>query len=128
MQSYLEDLNKEQLEAVLHTDGPLLVLAGAGSGKTKMLVSKVAYLINDKGVAMNNILMLTFTNRAAKEMKKRVENIIGSDTKELFAGTFHSFCMILLRVNAHLIGINNNFTVIDQTEAEDIIMLMRGEV
>lgn len=128
MQSYLEDLNKEQLEAVLHTDGPLLVLAGAGSGKTKMLVSKVAYLINDKGVAMNNILMLTFTNRAAKEMKKRVENIIGSDTKELFAGTFHSFCMRLLRVHAHLIGINNNFTVIDQTEAEDIIMLMRGEV
>lgn len=128
MQSYLADLNKEQLEAVLHTEGPLLVLAGAGSGKTKMLVSKVAYLINDKSVAMNNILMLTFTNRAAKEMKKRVENIIGSDTKELFAGTFHSFCMRLLRIHAHLVGIDNNFTVIDQTEAEDIIMLMRGEV
>ena len=128
MQSYLQELNKEQLEAVLHTDGPLLVLAGAGSGKTKMLVSKVSYLINEKNVPMDNILMLTFTNRAAKEMKKRIEKIIGSDTKELFAGTFHSFCMRLLRIHAHLVGINNNFNVIDQSEAEDIIMLIRGEV
>ena len=93
----LEELNDKQKEAVLATEGPCLVIAGAGSGKTKVLTHKIAYLIEEKHVAPWNILAITFTNKAANEMKVRVENIIGDVAKDMWIGTFHAICVRILR-------------------------------
>ena len=93
----IENLNKEQKEAVLYNDGPLLVLAGAGSGKTKVLTTKIAYLIEKLNVSPTNILAITFTNKAAKEMRDRVDGLIGSVSKFIQISTFHSFGLKILR-------------------------------
>ena len=96
MQNVLEGLNDKQYEAVVNTEGPCLVIAGAGSGKTKVLTHKIAYLIGEKGVKPWNILAITFTNKAANEMKERIANIVGDDAKDIWMGTFHSICVRIL--------------------------------
>ena len=113
-------LNSEQLKAVNHIDGPMLVLAGAGSGKTKVLTSRIANLI-EKGVSPYNILAITFTNKAAKEMKDRVTNLIGSSANNIQISTFHSLGLRILKENYNLLGYERNFTIIDSDDALTII-------
>ena len=108
----LDTLNNEQKEAVEYVNGPLLVLAGAGSGKTKVLTSRIAYLI-DKGVSPYNILAITFTNKAAQEMKTRVIKLVGGDASSMQISTFHSFGLRLIRENSSLLGLDNNFAIFD---------------
>lgn len=124
---YENELNQAQLEAVLHKDGPLLIIAGAGSGKTRTLTYKVARLIED-GVSPENILLLTFTRRAAREMISRVENILGSALGKITGGTFHSFGNMILRKYARFADLKNNFTVIDRSDAEDVVNHIRGKI
>ena len=97
MQDLIEGLNDRQKEAVISTEGPCLVIAGAGSGKTKVLTHKIAYLISEKYVKPWNIIAITFTNKAANEMKERIQNIIGDAANDLWMGTFHSICVKILR-------------------------------
>lgn len=121
MQNYLEGLNEQQREAVLHVDGPLMIVAGAGSGKTKVLTTRIAHLMH-KGVDAFNILALTFTNKAAAEMKERVEKILGStEARNLYIGTFHSVFARILRAEANKLGYPNNFTIYDTDDAKAII-------
>ncbi len=115
----LDSLNKQQLEAVKHIDGPCLVMAGAGSGKTKVLTTRIAYLIGS-GVNDYNILAITFTNKAAKEMKERVNNLV--DNVNSFIGTFHSFGLRIIRENYSILGLNRNFTIID---SEDVLSIIK---
>ena len=112
----LFDLNPQQKEAVQYFDGPLLVLAGAGSGKTGVLTHKIAYLLATKTVDTANILAVTFTNKAANEMKKRVERLIDSQVSSMWIGTFHSICARILRLEAKHIGFNSNFTIYDSDD------------
>ncbi len=112
------ELNKEQIEAVNYVDGPLLVLAGAGSGKTKVLVHRVVKLIKVDGVKPEKIALLTFTNKAAEEMKKRIKTLVGTETTLGFVGTFHSFCLKLLREFGEEIGIARNFVIFDTDDSE----------
>ena len=107
-----EGLNPQQKEAVLHTEGPLLVLAGAGSGKTRVITHRIAYLIQEKGVAPWNILSLTFTNKAAKEMRDRIEAIIGARVLDIWCGTFHSCCVRILRREIERLGFNRDFVML----------------
>ena len=97
MQDILSGLNNKQYEAVVQTEGPVLVIAGAGSGKTKVLTHKIAYIIQEKKAMPWQILAITFTNKAANEMKERIANLIGEDAKDLWMGTFHSICVKILR-------------------------------
>ena len=117
----LDNLNKEQLEAVKYTEGPLLVLAGAGSGKTKVLTTRVAYLVNECGINPSNILAITFTNKAAKEMKDRIYKVLGSMAYSIQISTFHSLGVLFIRENYELLGYKNNFTIIDSDDALVII-------
>ncbi len=117
----LETLNDKQKEAVLTTDGPLLVLAGAGSGKTKVLTTKIAYLIEEKGVDPSNILAITFTNKAAKEMKERINKMIGSLSYQMQISTFHSFGLSILKDNYELLGYKKNFTILDSEDSLSVI-------
>ncbi len=117
----LDGLNDKQLEAVKHPSGPLLVLAGAGSGKTKVLTTKVAYLVNEIGVNPYNILAITFTNKAAKEMKQRVLKMLGPDAYNIQISTFHSFGLLLVRENYELLGFDKNFTILDSDDSLTII-------
>ena len=121
---YLKNLNKAQKEAVLHLDGPLLIVAGAGSGKTKVLTSRIAHIIREKKAFPNQILSVTFTNKAAKEMQTRVSKILGSTAIGLsWLGTFHSICAKLLRKHASAVGLKSNFTIID---TDDQIRLVKN--
>ena len=121
---YLINLNKAQKEAVMHLDGPLLIVAGAGSGKTKVLTSRIANIIKEKKAFPNQILAVTFTNKAAKEMQSRVSKILGSDATGLsWLGTFHSICAKLLRKHASAANLNSNFTIID---TDDQIRLIKN--
>ncbi|MDC3175504.1 UvrD-helicase domain-containing protein [Candidatus Pelagibacter sp.] len=121
---YLKNLNGSQKEAVLHLDGPLLIVAGAGSGKTKVLTSRIANIIKEKKAFPNQILAVTFTNKAAKEMQNRVSNILGSAAIGLsWLGTFHSICAKLLRKHASAVNLNSNFTIID---TDDQIRLIKN--
>ena len=112
----LNGMNPRQKEAVLHTDGPLLLMAGAGSGKTRVLTHRIAYLIEEKEVNPWNILAITFTNKAAKEMKERVNAILASGGEDVWVSTFHSMCVRILRRDVDFIGYNRNFTIIDSSE------------
>jgi len=119
---YLDNLNKAQKEAVLHLDGPLLIVAGAGSGKTKVLTSRIAHIIKEKKAFPNQILSVTFTNKAAKEMQNRVSKILGSAAIGLsWLGTFHSICAKLLRKHASAANLNSNFTIIDTDDQTRLI-------
>ena len=121
---YLDNLNKAQKEAVLHLNGPLLIVAGAGSGKTKVLTSRIAYIIKEKKAFPNQILSVTFTNKAAKEMQNRVSVILKSEAIGLsWLGTFHSICAKLLRKHATAAGLTSNFTIID---TDDQIRLIKN--
>ncbi|MDC2969948.1 UvrD-helicase domain-containing protein [Candidatus Pelagibacter sp.] len=121
---YLKDLNKAQKEAVNHIDGPLLIVAGAGSGKTKVLTSRIANIIKKKKAYPNQILAVTFTNKAAKEMQNRVSKILGTSATGLpWLGTFHSICAKLLRKHAPAVNLNSNFTIID---TDDQIRLIKN--
>lgn len=117
---YLKELNKVQLEAVTTTDGPVLVIAGPGSGKTRVLTYRIAYLI-DKGVSPDKILALTFTNKAAKEMKERIAAVVGDKANRVWAGTFHSIFARLLRAEARHIGFPSDFTIYDTDDSKSLI-------
>jgi len=115
-EQYLADLNPAQREAVLATEGPLLVIAGAGSGKTRVLTYRVAHLIHAIGVKPNEILAITFTNKAAGEMRERLEHLLGRDTRGLWVLTFHAACGRILRREAQRLGYRSNFTIYDQAD------------
>lgn len=119
--SIYDTLNKEQKEAVLHTEGPLLLLAGAGSGKTRVLTHRIAYLIDELGVNPWNILAITFTNKAAGEMRERVDNIVGFGASQIWVSTFHSTCMKILRRYIDKIGYDNNFTIYDTDDQKTVM-------
>ena len=119
---YIKNLNKAQKEAVIHIDGPLLIVAGAGSGKTKVLTTRIANIIKEKKAFPNQILAVTFTNKAAKEMQSRVSKILGSAAVGLsWLGTFHSICAKLLRKHAPAVNLNSNFTIIDTDDQVRLI-------
>ena len=121
---YLNNLNNAQKKAVLHLNGPLLIVAGAGSGKTKVLTSRIVHIIKEKNAYPNQILAVTFTNKAAREMQNRVSSILKIGAIGLpWLGTFHSICAKLLRKHAAAAGLNSNFTIIDQ---EDQIRLIKN--
>lgn len=122
MQDLLEGLNDKQYEAVVQTDGPCLVIAGAGSGKTKVLTHKIGYLMSEKYVKPWNILAITFTNKAANEMKQRLEAIVGEGiTKDIWMGTFHSICVRILRRYIDRIGFDSSFIIFDTSDQKTLI-------
>ena len=121
MQELIEGLNDKQKEAVLCTDGPCLVIAGAGSGKTKVLTHKIAYLMAEKYVKPWNILAITFTNKAANEMKERVEAIVGEAAKNMWIGTFHSICVRILRKTIDRIGFDTSFLIFDTSDQKTLV-------
>ncbi len=117
----LTELNDKQKEAVLYNEGPLLIIAGAGAGKTKTLTTKIAYLIDEKDVSPYSILAITFTNKAAKEMKDRLYSLIGDLAKKLQVSTFHSFGLRLLRENYNILGYDRNFTIMDADDSLTVV-------
>ena len=122
MQNILEGLNDKQYEAVINTEGPSLVIAGAGSGKTKVLTHKISYLINEKNVKPWNILAITFTNKAANEMKQRIENLVGGQaTDDMWIGTFHSICVRILRKFIDRIGFDSSFIIFDASDQKSLV-------
>ena len=116
-----ETLNEPQREAVYHTDGPLLILAGAGSGKTRVLTHRIAYLIGERGVNPWNILAITFTNKAAEEMRQRVDNLVGFGAESVWVSTFHSACVRILRRFIDRLGYENHFTIYDTDDQKTLI-------
>lgn len=118
---YLERLNPPQREGVIQTEGPCMIIAGAGSGKTRVLTYRIAHLIQAKGVDPFNIMALTFTNKAAKEMRDRIEREAGLDARNLWMGTFHSVFARILRAEAHLLGYPNSFTIYDTDDSKTLI-------
>ena len=127
MTDYLEKLNKEQKEAAAYTEGPLLILAGAGSGKTSTMTHRIAYMIAEKNVNPYNILAVTFTNKAAKEMRDRVESLIGS-CSDMWILTFHSACLRILRMHADVLGYGRDFAVYDPTDQKTLIKNISKEM
>jgi DNA helicase-2/ATP-dependent DNA helicase PcrA len=121
MNDYLDSLNEPQKEGVINTQGPCMIIAGAGSGKTRVLTLRMAHLVQSQGVDPFNIMALTFTNKAAKEMRERIEHVVGSDAKNLWTGTFHSVFAKLLRSEAHHLGYPNNFTIYDTDDSKSLI-------
>ncbi|MBB3907724.1 DNA helicase PcrA [Anoxybacteroides rupiense] len=117
----LANLNPEQQAAVKTTEGPLLIMAGAGSGKTRVLTHRIAYLMAEKHVAPWNILAITFTNKAAREMKERVQSLVGGAAEEIWISTFHSMCVRILRRDIDRIGINRNFSILDATDQLSVL-------
>ncbi|MEW6042559.1 MAG: UvrD-helicase domain-containing protein, partial [Elusimicrobiota bacterium] len=117
----IEALNDEQKKAVLQTDGPVLILAGAGSGKTRVIVHKIAYLISQAYATPSQILALTFTNKAAQEMKSRIVGIVGGLDFNFWIGTFHSLFARILRIELPGIGGNGNFTIYDESDQKKIV-------
>ena len=124
----LINLNDRQIEAVKSVDGPLLVLAGAGSGKTRVLTTRVAYLISELGINPYNILAITFTNKAAREMKSRVIDILGDDAERIQISTFHSFGVTILRDNCDILGYKTNFTILDSDDSLTVIKKILKEL
>jgi DNA helicase-2/ATP-dependent DNA helicase PcrA len=129
MANYLDELNEPQREAVLHKDGPIMIIAGAGSGKTKVLTTRITHLMSAHQVDSFNILALTFTNKAAAEMKERIERILGnSEARNLYVGTFHSVFARILRAEANKIGYPNNFTIYDTDDAKSVVKTVVNEM
>jgi len=125
---YLEGLNEPQREAVEYTEGPMMIIAGAGSGKTKVLTLRIAHLIKSKAVDPFNILSLTFTNKAAAEMRNRIENVIGTEARNIWMGTFHSVFARILRSEAPHIGYPSNFTIYDADDSKSLIRTIVKEL
>ena len=121
MQDILEGLNDKQYDAVISTEGPCLVIAGAGSGKTKVLTHKIAYLIGEKGAKPWDILAITFTNKAANEMKERIANLVGDIAKDIWMGTFHSICVRILRRFIDRIGFDSSFIIFDTSDQKTLV-------
>lgn len=119
--SIYDTLNREQKAAVMHTEGPLLLLAGAGSGKTRVLTHRIAYLIDQMGVNPWNILAITFTNKAAGEMRERVDGLVGEGARQVWVSTFHSACVRILRRHIDRIGYDNSFTIYDSDDQKTVI-------
>lgn len=117
----LKGLNNQQLQAVTHTEGPLLVLAGAGSGKTRVLTHRIAYLIEEKLERSWNILAFTFTNKAAREMKARMEKLIGPEANNIWVGTFHAICVRILRREIDRIDYDKSFVIYDSDDQKTLI-------
>ena len=120
MQDVMQSLNEEQILPVRQTEGPVLVIAGAGSGKTRVLTSRIAHLVKDMGVSPFNILAITFTNKAANEMKERLEKMVG-DIEELWVCTIHSMCVRILRSDIDKLGYNRNFSIYSETDKEKVL-------
>src|SRR5438445_5898132 len=118
---FLETLNPEQREAVLQINGPLLILAGAGSGKTRVITSRIAYLVGDGHARPEEVLAVTFTNKAAEEMRARVETLLGSDCGGMWVSTFHSLCARLLRREAPAIGLSRDFVIYDSSDQLTVV-------
>ena len=114
-------LNPKQREAVLHTEGPLLILAGAGSGKTRVLTHRVACLIEERGINPWNILAITFTNKAAGEMRERVDRLVKAGAGSVWVSTFHSLCVRILRRFIEYLGYENNFTIYDADDQKTLM-------
>lgn len=125
---YLESLNEPQRAAVMNSEGPTMIIAGAGSGKTRVLTFRIAYLIQHKGVDPFHILALTFTNKAAKEMRDRIERVVGTDARNLWMGTFHSVFARILRAEAGKLGYQNNFTIYDTDDSKSLIKSILKEL
>lgn len=119
--SIYDTLNPEQKEAVLQTEGPVLILAGAGSGKTRVLTHRIAYLIDEKGINPWNIMAITFTNKAAGEMRERVDKIVGFGSESIWVSTFHSSCVRILRRYIDRLGYENNFTIYDTDDQKSLM-------
>jgi len=126
--NYLEELNPSQREGVVNVDGPIMLIAGAGSGKTRVLTYRIAHLIRQHHVDPFNIMSLTFTNKAAKEMRHRIESIVGNEAKNLWMGTFHSVFARILRSEAHHLGYPSNFTIYDTDDSKQLIKLIVKEM
>src|SRR5207249_10053225 len=118
---FLASLNPEQREAVLHIDGPLLILAGAGSGKTRVITSRAAYLVGNGHAQPHEVLAVTFTNKAAEEMRARVEALLGSDCGGMWVSTFHALCARLLRREAPAIGLSRDFVIYDSSDQLTVV-------
>src|ERR1700704_3647243 len=118
---FLDALNPEQRAAVLHIKGPLLILAGAGSGKTRVITSRIAYLVSDGHARPEEILAVTFTNKAAEEMRERVAALLGSDCSRMWVSTFHSLCARLLRREAPAIGLSRDFVIYDSADQLSVV-------
>src|SRR5580765_2980983 len=118
---FLDSLNPEQRDSVLHTSGPLQILAGAGSGKTRVITSRIAYLIGDGHASAEQVLAVTFTNKAAEEMRARVESLLGSDCSRMWVSTFHSLCARLLRREAPAIGLSRDFVIYDSSDQLTVV-------
>ena len=121
MSNLLENLNDKQQEAVEYMAGPLLILAGAGSGKTRVLTYKIAYLLEKEIVKPWQILAITFTNKAAKEMKERIEALVGQVSNDMWLGTFHSVCVRILKREIELLGYTRDFNIFDEIDKEKVI-------
>src|SRR5438046_4317985 len=119
--NFLENLNPEQREAVLQINGPLLILAGAGSGKTRVITSRIAYLVGNGHAEPEEVLAVTFTNKAAEEMRSRVEALLGSDCSRMWVSTFHSLCARLLRREAPAIGLSRDFVIYDSSDQLTVV-------
>ncbi|MBQ2101858.1 MAG: UvrD-helicase domain-containing protein, partial [Lachnospiraceae bacterium] len=119
--SIYDSLNPEQFQAVQTTDGPLLILAGAGSGKTRVLTHRIVYLIEEKGVNPWNILAITFTNKAAGEMRERVDKLVGFGADQIWVSTFHSTCVRILRRYIDRLGFGTNFTIYDTDDQKTVM-------
>ena len=119
--SIYDTLNEPQREAVFQTEGPLLILAGAGSGKTRVLTHRIAYLIEEQGVNPWNILAITFTNKAAGEMRDRVDQLVGFGSESIWVSTFHSMCVRILRRHIELLGYDTNFTIYDTDDQKTLM-------
>ncbi|MBC6971809.1 DNA helicase PcrA [Bacillus sp. Xin] len=123
----LNGLNPEQQKAVQTTNGPLLLMAGAGSGKTRVLTHRIAYLLGEKGVAPWNVLAITFTNKAAREMRERIDTLVGPEAEDIWISTFHSMCVRILRRDIDRIGINRNFTILDVSDQLTVVKKIMKE-
>ena len=122
--SIYDTLNEQQKDAVLHTEGPVLILAGAGSGKTRVLTHRSAYLIEEKGVNPWNIMAITFTNKAAGEMRERVDKLVGFGSESIWVSTFHSSCVRILRRYIDRLGYDTNFVIYDADDQKSVMKVV----
>jgi DNA helicase-2/ATP-dependent DNA helicase PcrA len=124
----LSDLNPPQREAVLLTEGPLLILAGAGSGKTRVITHRIAYLIGELTIRPWNVLAVTFTNKAAEEMRERVANLLGAEGLNVWVGTFHATCVKILRKSAQHLGLRSSFVIYDEGDQLALLRMCLREL